>query len=92
MVRAAVIARLFMWKAISFASVVIPRPLPARRCNVRAMWKGVIELSKHPVSVKMYSAVEDRSIHFKMLRKKGQAKKKAKIKEKIAAAKTNKKK
>jgi len=34
------------------------------------MWKGVIALGKHEVSVKMYAAVEDRSIHFHMLHKK----------------------
>jgi DNA end-binding protein Ku len=37
------------------------------------MWKGVIELGKHPVSIKMYSAVEDRSVHFHMLHKKDKA-------------------
>ncbi|MET0985338.1 MAG: Ku protein [Steroidobacteraceae bacterium] len=39
----------------------------------RAMWKGTITLGKHPVGVKMYSAVEDRSIHFHMLHKKDRA-------------------
>ncbi|MET0659001.1 MAG: Ku protein [Steroidobacteraceae bacterium] len=39
----------------------------------RAMWKGTIALGKHPVGVKMYSAVEDRSIHFHMLHKKDRA-------------------
>lgn len=36
----------------------------------RAMWKGAIALGKHPVHVKMYSAVEDRSVRFHMLYKK----------------------
>lgn len=39
----------------------------------RAMWKGVIELGKHSVGVKMYAAVEDRSVHFRMLHKKDRA-------------------
>jgi len=39
----------------------------------RAMWKGVIELGKHTVNVKMYSAVEDRSVRFHMLHKKDRA-------------------
>jgi DNA end-binding protein Ku len=39
----------------------------------RAMWKGKIELGKHSVGVKMYSAIEDRSIHFHMLHKKDRA-------------------
>lgn len=39
----------------------------------RAMWKGTIALGRHPVGVKMYSAVEDRSIHFHMLHKKDRA-------------------
>ena len=37
------------------------------------MWKGVIDLGKHPVNVKMYAAVEDRSVHFRMLHKKDRA-------------------
>jgi DNA end-binding protein Ku len=37
------------------------------------MWKGSIELGKHKVGVKMYSAIEDRSIHFHMLHKKDHA-------------------
>lgn len=37
------------------------------------MWKGSIALGKLKVGVKMYSAVEDRSIHFHMLHKKDRA-------------------
>jgi DNA end-binding protein Ku len=37
------------------------------------MWKGVIELGKHSVNVKLYAAVEDRSVHFRMLHKKDRA-------------------
>lgn len=33
----------------------------------RAIWKGVIRLGDAPVPVKLYSAVEDRSIHFRLL-------------------------
>lgn len=36
----------------------------------RAIWKGTIELGKHEIGVKMYSAVEDRTVHFHMLHKK----------------------
>lgn len=36
----------------------------------RAMWKGTIELGSHPVGVKLYSAVEDRTVHFRMLHEK----------------------
>lgn len=36
----------------------------------RAMWKGAIQLGKHEVAVKLYSALEDRSVHFRMLHKK----------------------
>lgn len=39
----------------------------------RAMWKGIIELGKHQVGVKMYSAVEDRTVHFHMLHRKDDA-------------------
>jgi len=33
----------------------------------RAMWKGVIALGSTKVGVKLYSAVQDRDIHFKLL-------------------------
>lgn len=33
----------------------------------RAIWKGVITLGKHEVPVKMYSAVQDRKVHFRLL-------------------------
>jgi DNA end-binding protein Ku len=39
----------------------------------RAIWKGIIELGKHHVGVKMYSAVEDRTVHFRMLHRKDDA-------------------
>ena len=39
----------------------------------RAIWKGVIELGKHQVGVKMYSAVEDRAVHFRMIHRKDDA-------------------
>lgn len=39
----------------------------------RAMWKGKIELGKHEVPVKLYSAVEDRTVHFRMLHRKDDA-------------------
>jgi DNA end-binding protein Ku len=39
----------------------------------RAMWKGSIALGELRVGVKLYSAVEDRSIRFRMLHKKDHA-------------------
>lgn len=33
----------------------------------RAIWKGVIQFGKTEVAVKLYSAVQDRSIHFRLL-------------------------
>ena len=33
----------------------------------RAMWKGVIAAGEQRVPVKLYSAVEDRNIHFRLL-------------------------
>lgn len=35
----------------------------------RAIWKGVIRLGKTEVPVKLYSAVSDKSIHFRLLHK-----------------------
>jgi len=35
--------------------------------TARAMWKGIIKVDKLAVPVKLYSAVEDRSVHFRML-------------------------
>ena len=39
----------------------------------RAIWKGQLLLGKHPVGVKLYSAVEDRSVHFHLLHAKDRA-------------------
>ncbi|MCC6585672.1 MAG: Ku protein [Bryobacterales bacterium] len=36
----------------------------------RAMWKGVIQLGRVSVPVKLYSAVQDRSVHFHILEQK----------------------
>jgi DNA end-binding protein Ku len=33
----------------------------------RAIWKGVLDLGRHEVPVKMYSAVQDRKVHFRLL-------------------------
>lgn len=33
----------------------------------RAIWKGLLELGKEEVPVKMYSAIEDRTVHFRLL-------------------------
>ena len=35
--------------------------------SARAIWKGRIVLGKHEVPVKLYSAVEDRAVHFHLL-------------------------
>lgn len=39
----------------------------------RAIWKGELQLGKHPVPVKFYSAAEDRTIHFHLLHAKDRA-------------------
>jgi DNA end-binding protein Ku len=39
----------------------------------RAIWKGVLQLGKHAIPIKMYSAVEDRTVHFRMLHRKDEA-------------------
>ena len=33
----------------------------------RAMWKGQLQLGKQQLGVKLYSAVEDRTVHFHLL-------------------------
>jgi DNA end-binding protein Ku len=33
----------------------------------RAIWKGLLKLGKEEVPIKMYSAVEDRTVHFRLL-------------------------
>jgi DNA end-binding protein Ku len=35
--------------------------------TARALWKGTLVLGKHEVPVKMYSAVQDRAVHFHLL-------------------------
>jgi DNA end-binding protein Ku len=39
----------------------------------RAIWKGIIELGRTRVPVKLYSAVEDRTVHFHLLEKRTHA-------------------
>lgn len=39
----------------------------------RAIWKGTIVLGRHRLDVKMYAAVEDRTIRFRLLHKKDHA-------------------
>src|SRR5256885_11635931 len=36
----------------------------------RAIWKGSIQLGDKDIAVKMYSAVQDRKVHFRLLHKK----------------------
>lgn len=35
--------------------------------SVRAMWKGVIHLDETEVPIKLYAAVQDRAVHFRLL-------------------------
>ena len=35
--------------------------------GARAMWKAEISVGEHTVPIKLYSAVEDRTVHFRML-------------------------
>ena len=35
--------------------------------NVRAMWKGIVRFGRTRVPVKLYAAVQDRSVHFRLL-------------------------
>ena len=39
----------------------------------RAIWKGELQIGKTPVGIKLYSAIEDRSVHFHMLHAKDKA-------------------
>ena len=39
----------------------------------RAMWKGQLNLGKQRVGIKLYSAVEDRTVHFRLLHDKDRA-------------------
>jgi len=41
--------------------------------TARAIWKGTILIAGQEIAVNMYSAVQDRDVHFKMLSKRGQA-------------------
>lgn len=40
---------------------------------VRAMWKAVLRIGEERVPVKMYSALQDRDVHFRLLHKKDHA-------------------
>ena len=41
--------------------------------TARAIWKGVLQLGRLDVPVRLYSAVEDRTIHFRLLHKSDRA-------------------
>ena len=41
------------------------------RMTARAIWKGSLLVGEHEVPVKLYSAVEDRTVHFKLLHAQG---------------------
>lgn len=38
--------------------------------NARTLWKGVIHMEKHRVPVRLYAAVQDHTVHFRLLHKK----------------------
>ena len=38
--------------------------------TARAIWKGHVAIGKQEVAVKVYSAVEDQAVHFKLLHEK----------------------
>lgn len=38
--------------------------------EARAIWKAAIQCGKHQVPVKLYSAIEDRNIPFRVLNRK----------------------
>ena len=38
----------------------------------RAMWKGTLQVGRHDVPVKLYAALQDRGVHFRLLDKRGQ--------------------
>jgi DNA end-binding protein Ku len=35
--------------------------------SARVMWRGVIELGRHTIPVRLFAAAEDRTVHFRML-------------------------
>ena len=39
----------------------------------RAIWKGALQIGRQPVGVKLYSAIEDRRVHFRLLHEKDRA-------------------
>src|SRR5215475_14308412 len=39
------------------------------RMSARAIWKGTLKLGSEKLAVKLYSAVEDRTVHFHVLDK-----------------------
>ena len=41
--------------------------------TARAMWKGVLRLGSKQLGVKLYAAIQDRDVHFKLLDRKGHA-------------------
>ncbi|MET0534896.1 MAG: Ku protein [Steroidobacter sp.] len=45
----------------------------ANATGARAMWKGELQVGKHTVGVKLYSAIQDRSIRFHLLHEKDKA-------------------
>ena len=45
-------------------------PTTATQTRARAIWKGVIQFENIELPVKLYSAVQDRTVHFRLLHKK----------------------
>jgi DNA end-binding protein Ku len=44
-----------------------PRAVAKKKTGARAIWKGVVSCASFTLPVKLYSAVQDKSIHFRLL-------------------------
>src|SRR6185503_7958147 len=63
------------WNAASSVSCVARIAKRSRRRPVaaRAIWKGRLQLGKEELAVKLYSAIEDRTVRFHLLHAKDRA-------------------
>jgi DNA end-binding protein Ku len=53
--------------------------------NARAIWQGTLNIQKHQIAVKLYSAVVDRQIHFHLLHRQDRAR----VQQQMVAAETD---
>jgi DNA end-binding protein Ku len=53
--------------------------------NARAIWQGTLNIQKHKIAVKFYSAVVDRQIHFHLLHRQDRAR----VEQQMVDAETN---